>query len=66
MKLTKRQRLRAVLEMLQSGKLTTATRMSNIFGVSVTTIIRDVNELRAAGYPIEGCPGMGGGTMLRR
>jgi predicted DNA-binding transcriptional regulator YafY len=66
MKLTKRQRLRAVLEMLQSGKLTTATRMSNIFGVSVTTIIRDVNELRAAGYPIKGSPGMGGGTMLRR
>jgi len=66
MKMTKQERQRRLLAILQDGNLTTAIRLSNIFDVSEATVIRDFNELRAEGYRIEGSPGMGGGTMLRQ
>ncbi len=45
-------RLTAIMTILLSRRLVTATHLSQRFGVSVRTIYRDIRALEAAGLPI--------------
>ena len=57
-------RLLSILILLQLRTRITAEALSAEFGVSVRTIYRDVDELSAAGVPVFGERGAGGGYQL--
>jgi predicted DNA-binding transcriptional regulator YafY len=57
-------RLFRIVQMLRSGRLTTARSLAQKLEVSERTIYRDVQELQLAGTPIEGEAGVG--YTLRR
>ena len=53
-----------ILLLLSSGKLVTATTLSDRFGVSLRTIYRDVERLISLGVPVEAERGAEGGYRL--
>lgn len=57
-------RLLSILILLQLRTRLTAEALAAEFGVSVRTIYRDVDELSAAGVPVYGERGAGGGFQL--
>ena len=57
-------RLLSILILLQHRARLTAETLAGEFGVSVRTIYRDVDELSAAGIPVCGDRGPGGGFRL--
>lgn len=58
------QRLFEIIYVLQNGKSRTAGQLAERFGVSVRTVLRDVETLSAAGVPIYTVQGKGGGIAL--
>lgn len=57
-------RLLSILMLLQLRQRLTAEALAEEFGVSVRTIYRDVDELSAAGIPVQADRGPGGGFQL--
>lgn len=57
-------RLLSILMLLQLRQRATAEALAAEFGVSVRTIYRDVDELSAAGIPVQADRGPGGGFQL--
>lgn len=57
-------RLLSILILLQLRTRLTAEALAQEFGVSVRTIYRDIDELSAAGVPVYGERGAGGGFQL--
>jgi predicted DNA-binding transcriptional regulator YafY len=57
-------RLMSILMLLQLRQRLTADELAAEFGVSVRTIYRDVDELSAAGIPVQADRGPGGGFQL--
>ena len=57
-------RLFRIVQLLRSGRLTTARSLAQKLEVSERTIYRDIQELQLAGTPIEGEAGIG--YTLRR
>jgi predicted DNA-binding transcriptional regulator YafY len=57
-------RLMSILMLLQLRQRLTADELAGEFGVSVRTIYRDVDELSAAGIPVQADRGPGGGFQL--
>lgn len=57
-------RLLAILILLQNRGRLTAERLAAEFEVSVRTVYRDIDALSAAGVPVYGDPGPGGGFAL--
>ena len=51
----------AIVHQLRSRQWVSSTSLANRFGVSQRTIYRDVEELIAAGIPIEAVAGREGG-----
>ena len=45
-------RLTAIITLLQTKKLLTATEISKKFGVSIRTVYRDIRALEEAGIPV--------------
>jgi predicted DNA-binding transcriptional regulator YafY len=62
----RRERLPMLLEWLGDGRAAMAVTLAWRLDVSVRTVYRDLNALRAAGYRIDSSAGMGGGIMLRK
>jgi predicted DNA-binding transcriptional regulator YafY len=60
------ERLPMILNWLGEGRALMAVTLAWRLGVSVRTVYRDLNVLRAAGYRIDSSAGMGGGIMLRK
>ena len=58
-------RLLSILMLLQSHGRLTAPALARSLEVSVRTILRDIDQLSAAGVPIWGEPGRSGGFQLR-
>lgn len=56
-------RLIAILTLLRSKRLLTATELSNKFNVSVRTIYRDIRKLEEAGIPVTTIEGRGYSLM---
>ena len=59
------QRLLSIIVALQSAGQTTAARLSEQFGVSVRTILRDIDALIEADVPVVAAPGRYGGISLQ-
>ena len=59
------QRLLSIIVALQSAGQTTAARLSEQFGVSVRTILRDIDALVEADVPVVAAPGRYGGISLQ-
>lgn len=57
-------RLLSILILLQLRERITAEALAGEFGVSVRTIYRDIDELSAAGIPVQADRGPGGGFQL--
>ena len=57
-------RLDQILGHLKSGDPVTASLLAEDIGVSVRTLMRDLDTLKARGYPIETEQGRGGGVRL--
>jgi predicted DNA-binding transcriptional regulator YafY len=57
-------RLLSILILLQLRARVTAEALAGEFGVSVRTIYRDIDELSAAGIPVQADRGPGGGFQL--
>lgn len=57
-------RLDQLLGQLKSGDPLTAARLAETLGVSLRTLMRDLDALRDQGYPIESEKGRGGGVRL--
>ncbi|MET0553197.1 MAG: WYL domain-containing protein [Vicinamibacteria bacterium] len=57
-------RLLSILILLQLRARLTADELATEFGVSVRTIYRDIDELSAAGIPVQADRGPGGGFQL--
>src|SRR6476646_6403330 len=57
-------RLLALLSLLQLRREWTGQELANRLEVGPRTIRRDVEKLRALGYPIEAAPGVAGGYRL--
>jgi predicted DNA-binding transcriptional regulator YafY len=57
-------RLLAILARLQARGLVTAQELARTHEVSVRTIYRDIDALSAAGFPVYGDAGPGGGFRL--
>jgi predicted DNA-binding transcriptional regulator YafY len=58
-------RLLSILMLLQSHGLLTAPALARTLEVSTRTILRDIDQLSAAGVPVWGEPGRTGGFQLR-
>ena len=52
-------RLFQIIQLLRSGRLTTARDLANNLEVSARTIYRDIRDLMSSGVPIEGEAGVG-------
>lgn len=59
------QRLLSIIVALQSARQTTAARLAEQFGVSVRTILRDIDALIEADVPVVAEPGRYGGISLQ-
>lgn len=59
-------RLLSILMLLQSHGRLTAPALARSLEVSVRTVLRDIDQLSAAGVPVWGEPGRGGGFQLRK
>ena len=57
-------RLLALLSLLQVRREWTGSELADRLEVGVRTIRRDVDKLRALGYPVEAAPGVAGGYRL--
>lgn len=57
-------RLFQIIQILRSGRITTALRLAEELEVSERTVYRDIRDLMASGVPIEGEAGIG--YVLRR
>lgn len=60
----KLERLDQLLGILKAGEAQTAGMLANQLGVSLRTLMRDLDTLRDKGYPIEADTGRGGGVRL--
>ena len=60
----KTERLVAITMILLDKKQISATRLAEIFEVSVRTIYRDINSLSEAGIPVTTLPGANGGIQI--
>jgi len=58
-------RRRRLIEHFMTGKLFSATQLSQMEHVTKNSIERDITVLRNRGYQIEGARGSGGGYMMR-
>lgn len=54
----------ALLSLLQTHRHWSGTELARRLGVSARTVRRDVDRLRALGYPVEASPGVDGGYQL--
>lgn len=61
---TKNDRTSRLLGLLRSDEHWTTTQLASQLSVSHRTLMRDINELRDAGYPLEADRGRGGGIRL--
>lgn len=61
---SKLERLDQLLGCLRKGEATTAQTLASELGVSLRTLMRDLETLKAKGYPIEADKGRGGGVRL--
>jgi predicted DNA-binding transcriptional regulator YafY len=61
----KASRLLSILMLLQSHGRLSAPALARTLEVSVRTILRDIDQLSAAGVPVWGAPGRSGGFQLR-
>lgn len=52
-------RLLAIVQRLQGGRLVTARALADALAVSTRTIYRDVADLQASGMPVDGAAGVG-------
>lgn len=59
------ERLDQLLAKLKTGDTHTATGLAQELGVSLRTLMRDLNSLRDKGYPIDANKGRGGGIRLQ-
>ena len=57
-------RLLRVLSLMQTRRDWTGADLAGRLGVDVRTVRRDVDKLRALGYPIDAAPGVAGGYRL--
>ena len=62
--LDKLERLDQLLGKLKSGEVHTARSLAEELGVSLRTLMRDLQTLRNKGYPIDADKGRGGGVRL--
>lgn len=60
----KRVRLDQLLGRLKSGDACTAASLATELGISTRTLMRDLDDLKEQGYPIETDQGRGGGVRL--
>ena len=58
------ERVLRVLALLQSRPSWTAVELAEELGVTDRSVRRDVDRLRALGYPVRATPGVGGGYQL--
>ena len=58
------ERLEKIRGLLLAGELTTARQFAEAVGVSLRTVVRDLNVLRDSGVLIEADPGRGGGVRI--
>lgn len=64
MKLVKTERLLGIIMILLDRKQISATKLAELFEVSVRTIYRDINSLSEAGVPVTALPGVNGGIQI--
>jgi predicted DNA-binding transcriptional regulator YafY len=64
--LNKQNRLDRLVGLLRQDEIWTMKRLAEQLEVSDRTLLRDINELRDQGYPIEAERGPGGGVSLSR
>ena len=57
-------RLFEIVYLLMDKKVSTAQQLADYFGVSKRTILRDIDELAAAGIPVSTLQGKGGGVTI--
>lgn len=57
-------RLLHLLGLLQGGRVLSGPELARDLGVTTRCIRRDVERLRALGYPVDAAPGLGGGYRL--
>lgn len=62
---SKNDRILRLLGLLRSQEFATTKSLAKELGTSHRTLMRDLNELRMQGYPIDSDRGKGGGTRLR-
>ena len=64
--LNKQNRMDRLVGLLRQDEIWTMKRLAEQLEVSDRTLLRDINELRDQGYPIEAERGPGGGVSLNR
>ncbi|GGP43623.1 helix-turn-helix transcriptional regulator [Saccharothrix coeruleofusca] len=58
------ERVLTLLSLLQQRQVWTGPELADRLGVTSRTVRRDVERLRALGYPVQACQGVGGGYQL--
>lgn len=60
------ERVLRLLGLFQSRSVWTGAELTQLLGVTTRTLRRDVERLRALGYPVQAAPGVGGGYRFGR
>ncbi len=64
--INRKSRLDKLVGLLKSQEMCNGAELSQLLGVSLRTLMRDLRDLEEAGFPIESDRGRGGGIRLQR